>query len=248
MEKYSVQGHQANKYQSKNWKPSLSYSKAQILSAVSPLPLRMQWEDFTELEPTQGGLFPKMLQGKEGQVQVKLAPQEDFVSSPYWERISSPEELSPLRNRHLDLPPRGKYVLGVKTCYLRSQLQLAFILSLSLLFKTRRGWGSPELCHQEKITSLPLVLSFAFNRKSPSLVSVGNRQRWGQTERKFLHFIRSPQTRGKRCFSSTPGPRASPLLATSPPPAQPPQNRLRVKIFPFNFIFHHFYPFWMVHI
>ena len=48
------------------------------------------------------GLFPKMLQGKEGQVQVKLALQKDFASSPYWEHISSLEELSPLRNRHLD--------------------------------------------------------------------------------------------------------------------------------------------------
>ena len=154
MEKYSVQGHQANKYQSKNWKPGLSYSKAQILSAVPQLPLRTQRKDFTELEPTQVGLFPKMLQGKEGQVQVKLALQKDFASSPYWEHISSLEELSPLRNRHLDLPPRAKYVLGVKICYQPSQLQLAFILSLSLLFKTREGWRSRELCHLEKITSL----------------------------------------------------------------------------------------------
>ena len=153
MEKYSVQGHQANKYQSKNWKPGLSYSKAQILSAVPPLPLRMQWKDFTELEPTQVGLFPKMLQGKEGQVQVKLALQEYFVSNPYWECVSSLEELSPLRNRHLDLPPRAKYVLGVRTCYQPSQLQLAFILSLSLLFKTRQGWGGPK--------------SFVTRRKSP---------------------------------------------------------------------------------
>ena len=213
-----------------------------------PLPLRMQWEDFTKLEPTQGSLFPKMLQGKEGQVQVKLAPKEDFVSSPYWEHISSPEELSPLTNRHLDLPPRGKYVLGVKSCYLCSQLQSAFILSLSLLFKTRWGWGSPELCHQEKITSLPLVLSFSFNRKSPSLVSTGNRQGWGQTERKFLHSIRSPQTPGKATFLLHPRPQGfSPsLYFPAPPPTS--TNRLRVKVFPFNFIFHHFYPFWMVHI
>lgn len=215
MEKYSVQGHQANKYQSKNWKPGLSYSKAQTLSAVPPLPLRMQWKDFTELEPTQVGLFPKMLQGKEGQVQVKLALQEYFVSNPYWERISSPGELSPLRNRHLDLTPRAKYVLGVRTCYQPSQLQLALILSLSLLFKTRQGWGVPRALSPGE-NHLPSSGPVPFSQREVSQLSFHGKSVGVGADRKeipSLHLL-SPNL-GKAMFLLHPRPQGfSPALCS----------------------------------
>lgn len=49
-----------------------------------------------EIDPTEVGLFPKVLQSQDPQAEAESALQKDFVLGPSREHTSSPEELSSL--------------------------------------------------------------------------------------------------------------------------------------------------------
>jgi hypothetical protein len=164
--------------------------------------------------------------------------------SPSREHILGIEIACELRSREFDLPLLAKdFPVWEKVCS-GSQLQLALTLLKATLHSCRNLWS-------HLTEELTILLSFLSSFLLCFLLVLPFHPPPEHSPQ--LHFYRKPGE-GRREILSRPGELIplSPLHLQGFFPAlvlpQLSQKRLRVRVFPFNFIFHHFYPFWMVHI